>query len=160
MKPISVRGWSILALLILTMVGTTTASGPIAVFALVDNVIFEPNEKTPDRVQVWGTFSVAAAQYSANYSAAQKGYLYYKIDDGRVAQATRAAWADLKKTAGTGEAIGFGGGYSVNVGGGRVRPASEKPKDPDAFPIGNAVTRLGASQGDVVAKLKAAQQAK
>jgi hypothetical protein len=132
----------------------------MSVFALVDNVVFEPNEKNPDRVQVWGTFSVAAAQYSANYSAAQKGYLYYKINDNSVAQATRAVWADLKKIAGTGEAVGFGGGYAVSSGGGRVRPASEKPKDPDAFPVGNAVTRLGASQADVVAKLKAAQQAK
>ena len=161
MKTRSGQCWRIAAVLSLVMAaGTISASGPISVYAIVDKVIFEPNETAPQRIQIWGAFSVAAQQYSTNYSAAQKGYLYYKVDRSNPGfeQSTRATWADLKKAAGTGEAIGFGGGYTTGAVG-RVRKATEKPDSPDAFPVGNPVTRLGSSQQDMVAKLKAALKA-
>jgi hypothetical protein len=157
MKTFSSRRWSAGILLILATLGATYASGPVAVYALLDRVVYEPNDSAPTRVQLWGTFSVATAKYSSNYSTPAKGYLYYKLESD--AQATRNAWADLKKVAGTGEVVGFGGGYASNEELGRVRAAGEKPKDPDSFPIGNPVTRLGA-QADIVAKLKAASQAR
>jgi hypothetical protein len=159
MKTFSVRRWATGILLVLTMMATTFASAPIAVYALVDRVVFEPNEKAPTQIQIWGTFSLSKTQYSANYAEPVKGYLYYKIDSSRNAEATRAVWADLKNIAGTGEVVGFGGGWEEKQSAGKVRPASQQAKNPDAFPIGNPVVRLGASQADVAAKIKAASRA-
>lgn len=51
----------------------------------------------------------------------------------------RAEWADLKKIAGSGEFIAFGGRYAAN---GRVRNATAKPEAPDAYPVELGVTRL------------------
>jgi hypothetical protein len=136
------------------------ASGPVAVYALVDRVVFEPNETKPERVQVWGAFSLAGEPYSANYSSAQKGYLYYKLDDvTAVEQSTRAAWADIKRVAGTGEAIAFGGGY-VSKGSGKLRKLTDKPGSPDPYPVGNPVVKLGSAQAPIAAQLKAALAAK
>jgi len=155
MKTFSSRQWSVWILLVLAMAGMTFASGPIAVYALVEKVVLEPNDSAPTRIQLWGAFSVASARYSATYSSPEKGYLYYKIDSSLLT-AARPVWEDLKKVAGTGEVVGFGGGYASNEDVGRVRKASEKVNNPDSFPIGNPVIRLGAAQADLVAKLKAA----
>lgn len=162
MKTFSIRRWGVWIALVLATLGSTFASGPIAVYALVDKVIFEPNDTAPERIQIWGAFSVATGPYSRNYSAAQTGYLYYKLDKNQnVARATRTTWADLKKIAGTGDAVGFGGGYGARESSGRVRLASEKPKNPDEFPIGNPVIALGkTSQAAVIAGLKNAVPAK
>jgi hypothetical protein len=137
------------------------ASGPVAVYALVDKVVFEPNEAKPERIQIWGAFSLAGEPYSSNYTSAQKGYLYYKIDEGTAAfaQPTRSAWADIKKVAGTGETIGFGGGYA-SKGSGKLRKTTDKPNSPDPYPIGNAVVKLGSAQAPITAQLKAALAAK
>ena len=160
MKTLSARCCRVAALLSLVVAaGTISASGPVAVYAIVDKVIFEPNETAPQRIQIWGAFSVAAQPYSTNYSSAQKGYLYYKLDRNSE-QATRATWTDLKKVAGTGEAVGFGGGFSTREAGARVRKSAEKPDSPDVFPIGNPVIRLASSQPDVVTNLRKALEAK
>ena len=38
------------------------ASGPIAVYAVVDKVVFEPNPDKPERIRVTGVFITAAEQ--------------------------------------------------------------------------------------------------
>jgi hypothetical protein len=157
------KRWSI-CILICAVVALASieiwASGPVAVYALVDKVVFEPNEEKPERVQIWGAFSLAAEPYSANYSSPQKGYLYYKLDDmTTVEQSTRAAWADIKKVAGTGEAIAFGGGF-ISKGSGKLRKLTDKPGSPDPYPVGNPVVRLGSAQAPIAAQLKAALAAK
>ena len=35
------------------------ASGPVGVYAVVDKVVFEPNETGQNRIQIWGVFSVS-----------------------------------------------------------------------------------------------------
>ena len=164
MKAFHVSRWSIPGLLVVALAVSVVilgASGPVAVYALVDKVVFEPNETAPERIQIWGAFSLEVERYGTNYLPAQKGYLYYKIDKSNsgIEQGTRSAWADLKRVAGTGQAVGFGGGYAA-YGTGTVRKAADKPASPDAFPIGNPVVSLGASQADVVGQLKAVLQTK
>ena len=109
-----------------------------------------PNENSPERIQAWGVFSVANSY--TQYDKPVRGYLYYKLERANDT-GTRAAWADLKKVAGTGEAVGFGGNFVTNPG--KVRKASEKPKSPDVYPVGNPVVLLGTSQAGIVAQLKA-----
>ncbi|HEV3141686.1 MAG TPA: hypothetical protein VGY57_14275, partial [Vicinamibacterales bacterium] len=55
------------------------ASGPIAVYAKVDRVVMEPNEQAPDRIQVWGAFSIANTSKSQDFSTPAGGYLYYRL---------------------------------------------------------------------------------
>jgi hypothetical protein len=56
------------------------ASGPLGVYGIVDKAVFEPNEAAPQRIQVWGVFSVApySASGSPIIAAPKRGYLYYK----------------------------------------------------------------------------------
>lgn len=38
---------------------TGSASGAIGIYGIVERVVFEPDERTPTRVQVWGAFAYA-----------------------------------------------------------------------------------------------------
>ena len=93
------------------------ASGPVGIYGIIEKVIFEPNETSPERIQVWGAFAFVEnglAQPGAT-SKPQRGYLYFKLPDfslpGRdknQLSIIRTEWADLKSVAGTGQAVGFG----------------------------------------------------
>jgi hypothetical protein len=94
-----------------------TASGPLGIYGIVERVVVEPNETTPQRIQVWGAFAYVdgAAGQSLTVSAAKRGYLYFRLPTGADGVADRSQvevinneWADLKAVAGTGQAIGFG----------------------------------------------------
>ena len=143
MKAIYLGILILIGILAVAYTGELRASGPIAAYAIVENVVMEPNDTTPDRVQVWGVFMLEMSPQSSSYSSPQRGYLYYRIPSNNDAKATRAVWADLKKMAGTGTTIGFGSGSAaVASGAGRVRKVTETPANPDAFPIGNPVISM------------------
>src|SRR5438034_6084567 len=59
--------------------GRALASDPVGIYALVDKVVFEPNETNPERIQIWGGFAIAEG-YGYTYKNAQRGYLYYKVN--------------------------------------------------------------------------------
>jgi hypothetical protein len=93
------------------------ASGPLGIYGIVDKVVFEPNERAPERVQLWGAFAYVdgADNQSTAISPARRGYMYFRLPDGaegefnrRRIEAIRAEWSDLKSVAGTGQAVGFG----------------------------------------------------
>jgi hypothetical protein len=98
---------------VLLAAATLSASGPIGVYAIVERVVFEPNESAAERVQVWGAFAYAdggPARLGAA-SPARKGYMYFQLDpNASPAQrnTVRTEWADLKAVAGTGQAVAFG----------------------------------------------------
>jgi hypothetical protein len=105
----------------------------------------EPDECAPTAVQVWGAFSMFDVQ-TGGYSDVAKGYLYYAVPKDTSAaiiqnnKAIAAEWMDLKAVAGTSEVVGFAGRRGPF---GRVRPATEKPGNPDAYPNLNiGVVRL------------------
>jgi len=132
------------ALLVMTgLVITITnvrASDPVGIYALVDRVVLEPNETSPERIQIWGTFSIWA-DYGDVYGTPQKGYLYYKFAaDTKGGKVERAEWSDLKAIAGTGQGIAFGQRHQPA---GRLRPAGENPGSPDAYPLGMGITKVG-----------------
>ena len=159
-------------------VAVVSASGPVGVVAVVEKVVFEPNEANAERIQVWGAFAhVEGGPARANqFSPAQKGYMYFRVGEALTAaqrQAVRNEWADLKAVAGTGQAVGFGqwfyiGGFGSMTGvygmqGGaqvdlRARPASEAPANPIDY-----VTNIGlvkfpeqGTHAAIVKELKAA----
>jgi len=90
--------------------GSARASDPIGIYALVDRVVIEPSDAQPERIQIWGAFSVATRQFGDQYSPPIRGYLYYQLPPEK-AGAARAEWADMQKIAGTGQIIAFGSRY-------------------------------------------------
>jgi hypothetical protein len=114
------------------------ASDPVGVYCIVEKVVMEPGETNPTRIQVWGAFALSDGKSGYNYLPPQYGYMYFSIAPGKE-QMTRAEWADLKKVAGAGQVIAFGGRYAAN---GRIRKATDKPDAPDAYPIEAGMTKL------------------
>lgn len=115
----------------------TQASDGIGVYARIDKVVFEPNEASPERIQIWGSFVLATKEDRNNYDHAARGYLYYAIKPGQE-DACRKEWADLKRSAGTDAVIGFG----LRGRPGRLRKADVKPADPDVYPVGAGLFKM------------------
>src|SRR5580765_625531 len=111
------------------------ASGPIAVYAKDDRVVVEPNEQAPERIQVFGTFTLASASSANSFGTPVRGYLYYSLPTTGAAPSPpdvnrRTAlneWKDLKAVAGSGEIVAFGA-QSNNPP--RLHKADEKPASP------------------------------
>jgi len=110
------------------------ASDRIGVYAVVDKVVFEPNDQNPERLQVWGAFAVATRNDRDNYDAVQRGYLYFTAA-GSTAM-TRAEWNDLKSVAGTKRIVGFSSRFGQTV---RVRASTDKATTPDSYVTGIGV---------------------
>jgi len=162
------------------------ASGPIGMYAIVDKVVFEPDEQQPQRVQLWGAFAYVEGVPGTGMqvSPAKRGYLYFQMAPGLSAQSVatvRDEWRDLKAVAGTGQAVGFGGwafvgafeglnpdgtsrGYILQGGGSgkildlRVRPAEEPVANPTTYAVNIGVVKLSqtGSHAEIVQQLKAA----
>jgi hypothetical protein len=142
-------------------VGAIHASGPIAVYALVDKVTVEPNADHPRRIQLSGVFILSSVPdgcgspslpCSTTYSAAQKGYLYFSLPGQYADQALRE-WVDMKSVAGTRQVVGFGSGWFRNDA--RVRKDGEKAEGPQEWPINNTgVVKVNADRPEAKALLE------
>jgi len=110
----------------------------IGTYAIIDKVILEPNATSPERIQIWGDFAMAKANDRNFYDTPQRGYLYFKLMPGKE-DGSRKEWADLKSVAGTGEVIGFG---TRSIPPAKVRAASVKPAEPDAYPFAYGLVRM------------------
>jgi hypothetical protein len=117
------------------------ASGPIAVYALVDKVTFEPNADKPERIRIDGVF-ITAAERTDRYSGPQRGYIYFTLPAQNSDIALRE-WSDLKAVAGKRQVLGLGSSW---FGEARVRKADEEPKSPDQYILGNGMVRVNAEQ--------------
>ena len=114
------------------------ASDMVGIYSVVEKVVLEPSDSTPERIQIWGAFAFADQRNGSNYEPGQRGYLYYTCPSGQES-VCRKEWSDLKSVAGKGTAIGFGMRYKPT---GRVRKADEKIASPDPFPIQMGVIRV------------------
>ena len=165
MKTLKFTATLLVGVTLIFTAATLSASDPVGIYAIVQKVIFEPNDKAPERIQIWGVFALADTVRGGNsYTKPQHGYLYYSLPKGKESTALKE-WADFKAVAGTGQGIAFSGRYSQL---GKVRPESEKPASPDSyspdssFANGIGVTKVNPAPGyqdnmtDIVAQLKAA----
>jgi hypothetical protein len=109
----------------------------------VDRVVLTP-AKNPTTIQIWGSIALATEKGGHAYAKPERGYLYYKAPAGKEA-VCRREWNDLKKAAGTGQVIGFGGSYNLQALG-KVRKAGTKPQPdpevPDVYPLGNGLVKV------------------
>ncbi len=124
----------LIALLLCTM-RTLSASGPLGVYGIVEKAVFEPSERAPERVQLWGAFAYVDGMSSTTVSTAHRGYLYFRLpavgDEFTQSQidVIKNEWADLKSVVGTGQAVAFGRwGY---IGGfGAIDPSTRSRTPP------------------------------
>jgi hypothetical protein len=128
------------------------ASDRIGVYAVVDRVVFEPNDQNPERIQIWGAFAVATRNDRDNYDAVQRGYLYFTAD--RSDAMTRAEWNDLKSVAGTKRIVGFSSRFGQTV---RVRAGTDKPATPDTYVTGVGVNAVRSNSDYAPIKALASQ---
>ena len=97
----------VVALLLSLMTTSVIAkNGTIGIYAVIDEVTFEPTGPSANFIRISGVFVVPVPMSSGEYSSPQRGYLYFQIPAG-MEQSTRKEWNELKTVAGTGRAVGF-----------------------------------------------------
>jgi len=136
-----------LSFYVLVMAGATIvmrASDSTAVYARIDKVVLEPASGASDRVQVWGVFSIARANWTArsykpgdDYQPVVRGYLYFRLAGNP--EAARREWADLGDVAGTGQVVSFGSRYQFVA---TVRQPDVRPVNPDPYPVNFGVVKV------------------
>jgi hypothetical protein len=131
------------------------ASDPVGCYAFVDKVVLEPNDTSPDRIQVWGGFALAK-DGGDNYAPAKRGYMYFKLKMDKETLC-RNEWADLKSVAGTGKIVALGVRYGNN---GTVRPPEAKAENPDVYPLGFGMRKISMKDYKPINELNALIAAK
>lgn len=103
----SVNRWQVIVLGVALASTPSFASTRVAIYAIVDDVAFEPSDREPERVWISGMFVVPQPISSGLHQAPARGHLYFELnaDD---PDGTRADWQALRAAAGTGQAVGFG----------------------------------------------------
>jgi hypothetical protein len=138
-------------------IGTVQASGPVGVYALIDRVVLEPSAENPERIQIYGVFSIRTGDDQGAFQAPQRGYLYFTLPPGANRSLILREWSDLKAAAGTRTVIAFGGtsfaDYIADPKGGplhtpppyhppHLRKAGDKPANPDPYETGAGLTKM------------------
>lgn len=90
-----------------SVAGPLSASARVGVFAIIDDVSFEPSEFRPGRIWITGVFAVPEPMSSGLHRAPERGHLYFSVNP-EAPDAARRDWAALKQAAGTGHVVGFG----------------------------------------------------
>src|SRR5579864_4946134 len=85
-------------LVILLAASDLIASGPVGIYGIVEKVVFEPNEKSTERIQIWGVFAFVDGGVSRPGATTkpQRGYLYFTLPSGNDQAAAKTEWGDLK----------------------------------------------------------------
>ncbi len=143
MKPISLLVAAGALFLSLPPISVLAKNASIGIYAIVDQVTFEPDAGPPNCVRVSGIFVVPVPLSSGNYRSPQRGYIYFRIVPG-TEQATRRDWSILKSFAGSGKVVGFGEYWVPNPNDPTGNPhtslevrvhADGDPAMPDDYPL-------------------------
>lgn len=108
------------------------AGGPPPLCMAVDNIVLEPNDQAPTRIQIWGTFMQLQLP-GGHYGPPVRGYLYYTAAPGKEKEC-RKEWAALKKLVAEDRIVAFGMCGTPKVEG-HLRKPSQKPEAPIVFPL-------------------------
>jgi hypothetical protein len=98
----------------LSLLAAATAlgsGGQIEIYGIVSKVVLEPNDAHPERVQIWGTFTLvdnSSAGRGATLTP-QRGYLYFNLPtESNARNAAMKEVSDFQVIAGKGQAVAFG----------------------------------------------------
>jgi hypothetical protein len=146
MKSIVFPATAVIALTV--ALGVANASGPVAVYALVDKVTFEDK---PERIRISGVFITAGESFDV-YLPPQRGFLCFTLPAAK-ADLARREWADLKSVAGTRQVVGFGSSWGAVSGKLHIQKTNDATS-PDQFPMGNGVVKINADHPSAKALLE------
>jgi hypothetical protein len=99
--------WPVIFLALALASTPSFASTRVAIYAIIDDIAFEPSDLEPDRVWISGVFVVPQAISSGLHQPPARGHLYFGLYAANP-DATRADWEALRAAAGTGQVVGFG----------------------------------------------------
>jgi hypothetical protein len=96
------------AALLLSLISTSLVAknATIGIYAVIDEVTFQPDGASPNSIRISGIFVIPEPMSSGMYKSPERGYLYFRIRPG-MEEATRKDWNQLKSIAGTGQVVGF-----------------------------------------------------
>ena len=119
-------------LVVCVMTADVRAGGPPPVCMAVDKLVFEPNENTPVRIQIWGSFSLLN-DTKDSYGQPVRGYLYYSAAPGKEEEC-RKEWAKLKKLVAEQHLVSYGicGEPKIDS---HLRKPTDKAAAAAAFPL-------------------------
>lgn len=128
-------GLVVLCFGLLTHPTLALASGPSAVYALVDRVEYEPNQAQATKVRVYGFFSLADPNDQVTYLKPVSGYMYLDCDSEQTTlDRCRVEWGDIAKLAANAQkCASFGDRFQNPSKTYRIRPLSEAPSQPDRY---------------------------
>lgn len=144
MKSISLLA---LVLIISSCASVARASGPVAVYGLIDQVVIEPNSQNPQRIRIYGVF-VTAEQPSYTYGAPRRGMLYLSL--GKSPEQAKKEWADLQSVAGTRQIVGFGGAWA---GAPQIRDPKDNSPYADEYILNTGVVKVNPDHPQAAALL-------
>jgi hypothetical protein len=90
----------------LTSTSLVAKNASIGIYAVIDEVTFQPDGPSPNSIRISGVFVVPEPMSSGKYRSPQRGYLYFRVRPG-MEENTRRDWNQLKSIAGTGQVVGF-----------------------------------------------------
>jgi hypothetical protein len=99
--------WPVIFLALALASTPSFASTRVAIYAIIDDIAFEPSDLEPDRIWISGVFVVPQPISSGLHLPPTRGHLYFSLDAANPA-GTRADWQALRAAAGTGQVLGFG----------------------------------------------------
>ena len=99
--------WPVIILGLALASAPAFASTTVAIYAVVDEIAFEPADFEPERVWISGVFVVPQPISSGLHAPPVRGHLYFSLNPGEPA-ATRRDWQSLRDAAGTNQVVGFG----------------------------------------------------
>lgn len=124
-------------------------SEAFGVYANLGRLVFEPDENAPERVQIWGAFSVHAGD--SEYQLRERGYLYFRLPSGPGAATATQDWRTLKKHyENRPEGWEVAPGTHAFMKSGtviRVRTRDEPPANPDTYIPGRTPLRVSDDYG-------------
>lgn len=138
-------------LLLLPLHPVVAKNVSFGIYAIVDQITFEPEGVSPNFVRISGLFVVPPLPIGVyrnckieGYMCPLRGYLYFRITPGTEA-ATRRDWSEIKSFAGSGKVVGFGQYWIPNPNDPQGNPhhkievkvhaESGGPTAPDFYPI-------------------------
>jgi hypothetical protein len=103
------RRWPVIILALALALASTPslASTTVAIYAIVDDIVFEPSDFEPERAWISGVFVVPQPMSSGLHQPPARGHLYFDLNTANPV-GTRADWQALRAAAGTGHVVGFG----------------------------------------------------